>query len=133
MNASIWVAVISVIGGILSAAATYLFTQNRDMEVYWQHEKINYYKDFMKSVPELDTDNTRKENFCLSLSTLYAVAPQYVINSVKKFCDELMVPKPNISNDKILLSYKKLILDIRKDIGVFKEDKEDTFEVFIIK
>lgn len=71
-------------------------------------------------------------NFSLATNTIALVAPQGVITALMKFHDHV---KPSNKNriyeeyDKLL---KKLLLEIRKDIGLSKKDNPQEFEFHLI-
>lgn len=132
LNTSIISAIITVFGSIIVASITYYLTKNKEIKTTWQHEKMNHYKVFLSSLSDLVTDNVINKNFYLAVNTICLVAPQYVVNSLMDFCSELMASNPNKSQEKINLLLNKLILDIRKDIGLSNSDKEDTFNFCLI-
>ena len=136
MNTNIFVAIITTSGSILIASLTYFLTKKMQTKSEWQHEKMNHYKVLLSSLSDLAVDGTDKrkanENFSLASNTICLVAPQYVVNALMEFHDEVKFSNPNKSVEKHDLLLKKLLLAIRKDIGLSKKDREDSFNFHLI-
>jgi hypothetical protein len=136
MNDSIVVAIITASGGIVVAALTFYLTKRHQLNVEWQHEKLNHYKVLLSALSDLAVDGTDKDeanmNFALAANTIALVAPQYVITALMAFHDEVKFSNPNKSlekHDKLLI---ELLLAIRKDIGLSMKDDKDTFTFHLI-
>ena len=136
MDDTILVAIITVSGSILVAALTFYLTKRHEIKVQWQREKINHYKVLLSALSDLATDGTDKEDanmrFSLATNTIALVAPQYVIDALMSFHDEVKYSNPNKSpeeHDRLLI---QLLLAIRKDIGLAAKDDVDTFTFHLI-
>ena len=106
MEKTIIVSIISVSGSIIVAALTFYLTKWHEIKVEWQKQKLNHYKVLLTSLSDLAVDGIDK--------------------------DEAKFSNPNKSyerHDKLL---KKLLLAIRKDIGLAKKDNPDTFDFHLI-
>jgi hypothetical protein len=104
--------------------------------VQWRSEKLNHYKVLLSALSDLALDGTDKvkanQQFALALNTISLVAPQYVIDALMAFHDEFKFSNPNKlleQHDKLL---NNLLLAVRKDIGLAKDDNVATFNFHLI-
>lgn len=136
MDTNIFIAIISVSGSIIVASLTYYFTKRIQTKTEWQREKMNHYKVLLSAMSDLAVDGIDKEDankkFCLASNTICLVAPQYVVTALMEFHDEIKFSNPNQSLEKHDLLLKKLLLAIRKDIGLSKSDNKDSFVFHLI-
>ena len=136
MDTNILVAIISVSGSIIIASLTYYFTRLMQTKTEWQREKMNHYKVLLSALSDLAVDGTDKrkanESFSLASNTICLVAPQCVVNALMEFHDEVKFSNPNQTIEKHDLLLKRLLLAIRKDIGLAKKDREDSFGFHLI-
>lgn len=136
MDKTVIVAIITVSGSILVAASTFFFTKRHEIKVEWQKQKLNHYKVLISSLSALAVDGTDKEeanmNFALATNTIALVAPQNVISALMelhnyvKFSNKNQTPE---EHDRLL---QKLLLEIRKDIGLSRKDDPNTFDFHLI-
>lgn len=136
MDNTIIVAIITVSGSIVVAALTFYLTKRHQLKVEWQHEKLNHYKVLISSLSDLAVDGTDKTEanmkFSLASNTIALAAPQDVIEALMDFHDEVKHSNPNKSperHDELLI---KLLLAIRRDIGLAKKDNVETFKFHLI-
>lgn len=136
MEGSIWVAVITACGSIVVAAVTFYLTKKHQLKVEWQHEKLNHYKVLLSSLSDLAVDGTDKEDankrFALAANTIALVAPQQVITALMNFHDEVKFSNKNKSAERHDQLLKKLLLAIRKDIGLAAKDDIANFNFHLI-
>ena len=136
MDNSIIVAVVSIIGTIISASITFYLTKKRELKIQWQNEKLNHYKVLLSSLSDLAVDGIDKdkanERFVLAVNTIAVVAPQYVITALMNFYNEAKFSNKSPSIESYDLLFKELILAIRKDIGLSIKDDIDTFNFHLI-
>ena len=136
MSDSIIITLITVSGSILVAALTFYLTKRHELSVEWQHEKLNHYKVLLSALSDLATDGTDKNkanmNFALAANTIALVAPQYVITALMDFHDEVKYSNPNKSPEKHDELLIRLLLSIRKDIGLAIKDDIDSFKFHLI-
>ncbi|MDR3481016.1 MAG: hypothetical protein P4L91_09910 [Burkholderiaceae bacterium] len=130
-------AAVAIVVAIISAAATTGIkiwgdynTKKQEREDARAAEKLNHYKVFLSSLSGMATDNSNQEfadNFALASNTIALVAPQKVVNALMNFVDaKKCVGEPD---PRVLV---KLILEIRKDIGIGNDD-EQTFRYELVK
>jgi hypothetical protein len=136
MDSSILVAIITVSGSILVAAITFYLTKRHELEVEWQHGKLNHYKVLLSALSDLAIDGTDKDDankrFALAVNTICLVAPQYVITALMNFHDEIKFSNKNKSIARHDTLLKELLIAIRKDIGLSAKDNIDTFNFHLI-
>ena len=136
MDSSILVAIITVSGSIIVAAITFYLAKKHQLDVEWQHEKLNHYKVLLSALSDLAIDGIDKDEankrFALAANTIALVAPQYVISALMNFHDGVKYSNPDKSiesHDKLL---KELLLAIRRDIGLSAKDDKDSFNFHLI-
>lgn len=136
MDNSILVAIIAASGSILVAAVTFYLTKRHQLNVEWQHEKLNHYKVLLSALSDLAVDGTDKEeanqHFALATNTITLVAPQYVITALMNFHDEVKFSNKNRSIERHDRLLKELLIVIRKDIGLSAKDNINTFDFHLI-
>lgn len=136
MDAAIVVAIITASASVVVAALTFYLTKRHELSVQWRNEKLNHYKVLFSSLSDLAVDGTDKNDankrFALAANTISLAAPQYVINALMVFHNEVKFSNPNKSierHDKLL---NELLLAVRKDIGLAKGDNDATFNFHLI-
>jgi hypothetical protein len=132
MDTSIIVALITIFGGVIA----FILTKRHEIKSEWKKEKLNHYKVLLSSLSDLAVDgmdkNKANEKFALAVNTIALVAPQSVVNVLMEFHDYVKFSnkdKTAEGHDKLLV---KLLLEIRKDIGLSKKDNPETFNFHLI-
>ncbi len=136
MDNAIVVAIITASGGITVAALTFYLTKRHELTVQWRNDKLNHYKVLFSALSDLAVDGTDKDDankrFALAANTIALAAPQYVINALMAFHNEVKFSNPDKSperHDKLL---KELLLAVRRDIGLAKGDNGADFNFHLI-
>lgn len=103
MTATVAAALIAALGGIAVAGATYWFTKKREREAEWRKEKLEHYKAFVAALGGTISGETTPDGqraFARACNNLNLVAPQAVIEALRKFQDEIKVSNPNKSMER---------------------------------
>jgi hypothetical protein len=135
MANEVLVAIISVSGSLIIAAVSYFFAKRQQREAEWRDSKLNHYKVLLSSMSDLAVDNQDTEahrRFALAINTLALVAPQDVIKAMLAFHDEIRESRQGhdpARHDQLL---GKLLLVIRKDLGMKPKDDPLTFQYHLI-
>ncbi len=132
MDSSILVAIITVSGSILVAAITFYLTKRHELEVEWQHGKLNHYKVLLSALSYMAIYKNKPdalEKFSTSINTIALVASQDVIAALMKYCDAIM--KKNA--DSTAQQLNELLVAIRKDIGLSAKDNSETFKFQLVQ
>lgn len=136
MNDAVVVAIITAAAGVMVAALTFYLTKRHELDVQLRNEKLNHYKVLLSALSDLAVDGTDKEaanmRFALAANTIALAAPQEVIQALMAFHDEVKFSNPSPSteiHDRLL---RKLILAVRRDIGLAKDDDEASFSFHLI-
>ncbi len=136
MNNTIAAAIISAAASVIVAALTFYLTKRHELSVQWRGEKLNHYKVLFSALSDLAVDGTDKDEankrFAMAANTISLAAPQYVIDALMAFHDEVKFSNPNKSaerHDKLL---NELLLAVRRDIGLAKGDNGATFNFHLI-
>lgn len=94
-------------------------------------KKIDHYKKLLTAISGLATvgeDWARANNeFALAVNTIALVAPQYVIEALMNFHNEIKYSNQNKSPERHDALLQKLLLAIRRDIRLSTKDNPDTF------
>lgn len=132
MDTTILVALITILG----SALTFYLTKRHQIDVEWQHEKLNHYKVLLSSLSDLAVDGINKEEanqkFSLAANTIALVAPQSVITALMNFHDEVKFSNPNKSPERHDELLRNLILEIRRDIKLASKDDRRSFNFHLI-
>ena len=139
------VALGAVIGGVVSAWATNLFTRKRQLEAEWRKDKLKYYNQFLDSITEAismpgkDRKNTYKR-FALACNVVGLIAPQKVTDILFEFYtnlqifmdkDEMTEEEIEQENVQLRTLMRQLILEMRKDLRIKPSDNPDTFKYLL--
>jgi hypothetical protein len=97
---------------------------------------MNHYRVLFSALSDLAVDGADKDDankrFALASNTISLAAPQYMINALMAFHDEVKFSNPNKlpeRHDKLL---NELLLAVRRDIGLAKGDDSATFNFHLI-
>jgi hypothetical protein len=134
MGSNILVAAITSSGAILVAAITFYLTKRHQLEVEWQHEKLNHYKVLLSALSGLAHDPKNKQElkrFALAANTITLCASQAVITALMNLQEASSADKGRdiLKQNRLL---KELLLAIRKDIGLSLKDDADTFKYHLL-
>lgn len=121
MDNSIIVALITILGTVI----VFALSKYHEIATEWKKEKLNHYKVLLSSLSDV-AGGKANENFALAFNTVALVAPQAVIDAL---IQSQMEPKNAEESEKL---FNKLILEIRKDIGLSKRDNPKTFNFYFI-
>ncbi|NLF42524.1 MAG: hypothetical protein GX587_07505 [Bacteroidales bacterium] len=118
------------------AVITLYLTKKYEIESEWRKQKLNHYKVLLSSISDLAIDDTDKDEanlkFALATNTIALVAPQQVITALMAFHDYTQMSNPNQTiekHDELLI---KLLLEIRRDLGVSKKDNPSSFTYHLV-
>ena len=132
MNTSIIVALITIAGSVIA----FILTKHHEIKSEWKKEKLNHYKVLLSALSDLAVDGTNKdkanEKFSLAVNTIALVAPQTVVTTLMEYHDYVKFSNKERTaegHDKLL---NKLLLEIRKDIGLSQRDNPETFNFHLI-
>lgn len=136
MSDEIVVAIITASASLVIAAFTFYLTKRHELSVKWRDAKLNHYKVLFSALSDLAVDGTDKDDankrFSLATNTISLAAPQYVIDALMAYHDEIKFSNPSRSveqHDKLL---KELLIAVRKDIGLSRGNDVATFNFHLI-
>lgn len=134
MTGPVLTAFIAVFGGLVTAAASYWFTKEREREAEWRKEKLAHYKAFVESlsgVIEGESTPDGQRSFAKASNNLLLVAPQMVITALDEFKSEIKISNPNKSLERHDAMLAALLLAIRKDMRISPADNPATFKALL--
>ncbi len=123
-----------LISGVFIAAMNYFLTRKKEREAEWRKEKLLYYKNFIESMNGIiigDSTDEGQRAFSQTCNNLLLFAPQYVIDAITEFRDEIKSTNPTPLKEKHDHLLNRLLLAIRKDIGIYPADEESTFHAVL--
>ena len=124
--------IISVAGALLVAAASYWFAKQAEREAEWRKEKLKHYMAFVDSLSGILKEESTPEGqiaFAKACNDILLFAPQFVIEALMNFQDEIKISNKNKSLEKHDELLSQLFLAMRKDVGIKPKDEEATFKV----
>ena len=130
---AIFAQILTIVGGLFIAAATYWFTKKKEREAEWRKEKLAYYKAFVGSLSGVvngEHTHQNQKDFSKAVNNLMLFAPQLVLNELYKFVEAITLNKnlPLDEHDKLL---SDLLYQVRKDVGIYPPDNVETFIVHL--
>jgi hypothetical protein len=136
MNPSITVTLITVSGSIILAAITFYLTKKHQISSEWQNQKLNNYKGLLSSLSDIAVDGRDKNDahmkFALAANTIALVAPQSVISALMEYHTYAKFSNKSQTVEEHDRLLKRLLLEIRKDIGLATKDNPTTFNFHLI-
>jgi len=131
MSPEILTTIISISGAVILAGATYWFTKKREREAELRREKLEHYKAFISSLSGVTEGGSEEGQraFSQASNNLILVAPQSVLEAMQTYRHETRTSNPNPSREAHDQLLSKLLLEIRRDLGVSPGDIENTFKV----
>lgn len=133
---NILLSIIGIVGAVLTGSVGYLINKRFERREKWIDERIKHYKELLKSISDL-ADQTRdaeqsNQKFNVEMNTIALVAPQSVINAAMDFRMEISMENKNRTHEGHDIKLKRLVLEIRKDIGRNKNDDPKNFKYNLI-
>jgi len=130
METSLIIAIISASASIVVAVFSFVFNKRAERKAELQQRKITHYQELLNALSDLAVDGTDKgkanQRFANAANTIALVAPQYVIEALMQFHDEVKFSNPNKSAEGHDRALKKLLLAIRESLELpFKDDPQD--------
>ncbi len=137
MDTAIVVALLALAGSIIATPVSSYFSKKREIEVEWQRKKIKHYEELLSAMSDLAIEGrdraAAKIKFSNAVNTITLIAGQSVINALMAFCDEIKFDNQSKSLEKHNDLLKKLMLEIRKDVGLIKNDEDTSFDFRFIQ
>jgi hypothetical protein len=134
MSAEVVTASISAASALLVAVAGYYLTKKRERDAEWRKEKLGYYKTLVSSLSTILEGESSPEGqiaFAKSCNDLLLFAPQSVIVALQAFQDQIRESNVNKSRERHDQLLSKLLIEMRRDLGVKPQDDPTTFRVML--
>ncbi len=134
MTAAVITSVISTAAALLVAVAGYVLTKRAERDAAWRNEKMNHYKEYIASLSGTmsgESTSEGQQRYQRATNDLLLFAPQAVLNALKLYRDETGPSNPNPTMERHDALLKKLVFEIRHDLGISPADDPDTFEVYL--
>ncbi len=95
-------------------------------------EKLDHYKDFVASLSGIISKEATAEGqraFARACNKLMLVAPQTVIEALRRFQQQIKVSNPDKSLERHDELMSQLLYEMRRDLGVSPADDSHSFKV----
>jgi hypothetical protein len=141
MDTAIIVAFVALAGSIIVPPVSSYYLKKREIEVEWQRKRIKHYEELLSAISDLAAEKTDKDEankrYVLASNTIALVANQSVVSALMGFHHPHGQTNIEYTDSAQWLrehdeKLKKLLIEIRKDIGLTKTDNEQTFEFHLI-
>ena len=136
METSIIVAIISASASFIVASLSFALNKKAERKTALQQRKVAHYQELLNALSDLAVDGTDKEkanqNFAKAANTIALVAPQYVIETLMRFHDEVKFSNQKKSQEGHDRALKALLLAIRKSLELPFKDDPDSFDYHLI-
>jgi hypothetical protein len=132
MHASIAVAVIGAIAGLMTAAMTYAITMRREREADWRKLKLEMYREFttaMAGMAEGDAGYTEKMRFNVTSNSLHLIASKRAVDAPEAFRQEISASNRNRDGEVHDRLLSRLFWEIRRDLGDVPTERPEDFKV----
>ena len=129
MSTEIVTALIALFGSVLSLSISYWFSKKNERESEWKKEKLAYYKAFVESLSGSLRYHTTAEgqaHYAKATNNMLLFASPEVLKALNEFKEETRNEIPIEKHDQLL---KKLIIAMRKDIGLVKNDNLESIRI----
>lgn len=129
MATDIATAVITASGAVALTAASYFFTKLRERESELRKEKLDHYKEFVRSLSGIvEGDETPKghQAFAVASNSLNLIATQNVIKALQAYREEISMKNKQRSPERHDRLLTELFLAIRKDLNIKPNDDAAT-------
>jgi hypothetical protein len=134
----------SVVGQILVASVpqflilfgsvwVYKNTKRDQLDREWRDAKLNHYRVLISSLSDMAQGKLEGgEKFAFAVNTIALAGSQAVVERLLALHDEVLLPNPNKSKALVNDLLTRLMLEIRKDIGLSQPDDPKTFTFHMI-
>lgn len=136
LSTEVMVIIISTAGSLITASITFFLTKRYEIKAEWRKRKFSYYETLFTAMADLAIDGTDKEEanlrFSRAFNTIALIASQEVIRSLIDFHDHIKFSNKNKNPEEHDILLTKLVLEVRKDIGLSSKDKLPNFQFHMI-
>jgi hypothetical protein len=126
MDSAIVVATITASASILVAAVTFWLTKRHQLTMEWRQQKLSHYRELLAALSDLAVDGTDKDEanmrFARAVNTIGLIGSQSAVAALMAYHDEVKYSNSKRSPDRHDELLVRLILAIRQDIGLVKDD-----------
>jgi len=132
MDTAIVVALIALATSIIVTALSAYLSKMSEIKVEWQRKKIVHYQKLLTAMSDMAMQGRdqvdAKTRFSEAVNTITLIAGQPVIAALMELCDFIMISNHSKTQERHNELIRNLMLEIRKDIGLIKNDDEHSFD-----
>lgn len=136
ISTEIIIVIISTLGSLITAALGFFLTKRYEIKTEWRKRKISYYEALFISLSDLAVDGTNKEEanqrFSKAFNSVVLIASQEVISALIEFHDYIKFSNSQKNPEKHDELLTKLVIKVRKDIGLTSKDDINSFKFHLI-
>lgn len=132
ISASIVVAVIAAVAALSTPALSFFLTKMKEREAEWRTQKLDHYKAFMVALnaivgPPAPTED--RVRFANAANNLFLVGSKDVLVALRAYLDTTADSRSQADLDRHDELLTKVIVAIRKDIGIKGAPLPEGYEV----
>jgi hypothetical protein len=129
MNQTLIVALVGLIGSVVAAALSYVFTKRQQLETQWRDSKLTHYRALLQAISDLAVDNSDADahrRFASAINTIALGGPQAVVDALLAYHGGIASSQngPRERHDQLLT---QLVLAVRRDLDMRPKDNPGTF------
>lgn len=120
MEAPVFAAVIAAAAAVIAPSVSFYLTKRGEREARWRDEKLAYYRELLAALSDIvgSASAPQKERWAHAANTVQLIASKAVLAALHELLDEIAESNPNRSTEKHDRLLSKLVLCIRKDVGL---------------
>lgn len=120
MEASIFAAIVAGAAAVIAPSLSFYLTKREEREARWRDEKLAYYRELLAALSDIvgSASAPQKERWAHAANTVQLIGSETVLAALHDLLDEIAESNPNRSADEHDRLLSKLVLCIRKDVGL---------------
>lgn len=135
MDTVVVVAIVSVAGSIVVAALTFWLNTIQKRRDDLRQRKLERYQELLETISDLavrGTDDETNARYATAFNTIGLTAPQFVIEALLAFQDQISVANQNQSQDRHDALLSQLVLEMRRSLELPLDDDRTTFRFRLV-
>jgi hypothetical protein len=135
MDKVVVVAIVSVAGSILVAALTFWLNAFQKRRDDLRQRKVERYQELLVAISDLavrGTDEETNARYATAVNTIGLTAPQFVIEALLAFQDEISVANQRPSKERHDALLSRLVLEMRRSLELPLDDDPATFRFRLV-
>lgn len=135
MDKVVVVAIVSAAGSVVVAALTFWLNTIQKRRDDLRQRKVERYQELLEAISDLavhGTDDKTNARYATAVNTIGLTAPQFVIEALLAFQDEISVANKNQSKERHDALLSRLVLEMRRSLEFPLDDNPATFRFKLV-